>query len=854
MRRRATDVHLEPGLYELTIDASGLDVGDYNFTLIDLADFAPINVNTTFAGAASARLQSGQRFEAVAGTRYYVDLTNTETPDLPVRYRLLDSNGRSVFDNIRSANQLFTAEITGSYTLIVDSGYSTIETLNYSGIVSVVPSPANIDIVVGESVSGSIALAGDYRIYNLSISDDTPLYFDTILNKLGNSEFVWTLEGPAGVLVSRERFGASASAELLAKLDVPASDYRIVVESLGNSFSPPPTGDFQFQLLDLSDGMPISLNEEISVSLDAGYDGLFNVEVAVGDTLRLHAIDAQVSFAKWKLISPRGEVISDTSFSDIPDIQIETSGIYRLLIENPLGSNISSDFTFSVELQSSDPPLPFSGSSLILGQSVSGTLTPDQNQTRFLFSLTQPSDLYFDALSTASDIAWRVDGPTGKVAMFNAFTTPHLEALANLPSGDYQLTLNTTSASDREYAFNLIDLSTIAKSNTNELLNRISVGNQAQVFRFDASSGDRIFYNNISSSLQFYHLQILDPDGRLITPALAQSVLFEHQVLEARYDGVYTAVLQRYSGDLSDVPYQARWENLGPVRTSSFNIGELATGSIRAPGDIQEHTFSLSQTSQLYLDNRSGFDQLTWELRNEYRQMIAQTSFTSAESSNGFQQLRLPEGNYTLSIGSTFRQTGEYAFALTDVSTAQSISTNAEISASHSAFATDLYQFEAEVGDRLFFDVTSNTASLDRWRLFDPFGQPVFDEFVNDVRIFDASSSGVYTLAIRGTGSGAVDGNYSFRIEEVAPVAVSTLVLGSIQTGSIDVPGNIDIYEFELAERTLVYFDGISTLANGSKFSWQLDGPSGSDVGPTNFARFANVQREQASLARDPTR
>ena len=135
---------------------------------------------------------------------------------------------------------------------------------------------------------------------------------------------------------------------------------------------------------------------------------------------------------------------------------------------------------------------------------------------------------------------------------------------------------------------------------------------------------------------------------------------------------------------------------------------------------------------------------------------------------------------------------------------------------------TDLYRFNGNAGDLLYFDVTARSGGGNaQWSLVDKYGNLVFDKGFSDPSNADAgpitlSLTGTYTLMIEGSRFDAAS-SYSFNIvpvsNELNPVP---LVLGGTVSEAIDEQGETDSYTFSLATASMLYFDMLSP--NDSNF------------------------------------
>ncbi len=120
------------------------------------------------------------------------------------------------------------------------------------------------------------------------------------------------------------------------------------------------------------------------------------------------------------------------------------------------------------------------------------------------------------------------------------------------------------------------------------------------------------------------------------------------------------------------------------------------------------------------------------------------------------------------------------------------------------------------------------------WRLFDPTGRQVFGplDFNSDVAATTLALSGSYTLLVEGRiwttqyepYYGLTKFDYRFNLEKVVETAPVALTLGATIDGSVQRAGQVNRYEFNLAEAAQLYFDSLTDSGN---LAWTLSGPDG---------------------------
>ncbi|MEG3928593.1 putative Ig domain-containing protein [Microcoleus sp. T3_D1] len=145
-----------------------------------------------------------------------------------------------------------------------------------------------------------------------------------------------------------------------------------------------------------------------------------------------------------------------------------------------------------------------------------------------------------------------------------------------------------------------------------------------------------------------------------------------------------------------------------------------------------------------------------------------------------------------------------------------------------SPFETDLYRFDGQAGQYLYFDALDGSWS-NTWTLYGPGGQTVINrtQALSDFELA-LPGGGEYLLALQGHNGNPA--NYKFRV--VTPTwTTASLPIGTPTpaNSTISEPGEQDIYTFNGTAGQRLYFDGLAD--SGSK-NVRLLSPSGVEVFP----------------------
>lgn len=287
---------------------------------------------------------------------------------------------------------------------------------------------------------------------------------------------------------------------------------------------------------------------------------------------------------------------------------------------------------------------------------------------------------------------------------------------------------------------------------------------------------------------------------------------------------------------LGSVSRRLFFETLEPRVLLSADVLPIQ-GSIAVPGETDRYAFTLTNETQLLFDSQTNSSQLNWTLDGPRGNVVSSRSFSSSDpvDNSGIAPLDLASGNYTLSIQGVADATGTYQFRLLDLANASTITPGTPVSGTlNPGNATDLFQFSANAGDKFYFDQQSlsGATSTTEWRLLDPFERTVWSNYLgSDVQTQSLQFAGTYSLLIEGGINNTSPISYGFNVQPVTNTT-APLTLGAQVNGAITQTGQQNLYTFNLANASQLYFD---SLTNDNGLNWSLTGPRGNEVSGRNF-------------------
>ncbi|SMP79595.1 YD repeat-containing protein, partial [Neorhodopirellula lusitana] len=382
---------------------------------------------------------------------------------------------------------------------------------------------------------------------------------------------------------------------------------------------------------------------------------------------------------------------------------------------------------------------------------VSGVIDFPWEEDKFTFSLSSEKLLYFDALTHDGYVT--LDGPTGNVFSQMEFGSETYSSVRRLFAGDYTLTVSGYQDQAIEYQFQLRDLSSaIELSSGTSISGTLSPNTETHLYKFDVDAGDRFNFQALSaddfnSSLPW---RLIDPFGNEVFSNYFTSV-FDRTLTQT---GTYYLLVEGDSLEKGATNYSFAIQSLGndgidPPTGTPITLGSVVSSDIAVTGEQDVYTFTLTTVSNLYFDSLSDNSSLYWTLVGPSGQ-LANRSFTNSDQYQPL--LDAVPGDYTLTVDGSGDATGAYGFRLLDLLSATAITPGTPVDGDlNPADETDLYRFDVTAGDRYFIDVQAESGTGNtRWRLFDPFGNQLFDNSLSDVDTLTMEQAGNYTLAVEG--------------------------------------------------------------------------------------------------------
>ena len=334
--------------------------------------------------------------------------------------------------------------------------------------------------------------------------------------------------------------------------------------------------------------------------------------------------------------------------------------------------------------------------------------------------------------------------------------------------------------------------------------------------------------------------------------------------------GTYTVVVQNestsatgtYGVELAVAPATQAVDADGDGGT--ILSGQTKTGTISRPGDLDVYTFSAAASNSVVVsvgdtDSTSNYEPLfTIYDPSGNEATSGEEPFTDDSVTRGFQVPSTGGGTYTVVVqNESASTTGTYDVELAVAPATQAADANGDggtILSGQTKTGTinrpgdlDIYTFSASANNSVVLSVgdTDSTSNEEpSLTIYDPSGNEVTngeEPFTDDsvTRSFQVPSTGggTYTVVVQNESASAT-GTYDVELA-IAPATQATdsdadggtILSGQTKTGTINRPGDLDIYTFSAsANSSVVLSVGDTDSTSNYETSFAIYDPSGNEV------------------------
>lgn len=653
-------------------------------------------------------------------------------------------------------------------------------------------------LTLNQKVAGQVAIAGEEDVYTFALDGNERLYFDALTS---HPDIDWTLTGPAGIAVDGRPLTSDALEQDESVLALPAGQYELTLDAKGDA-----TGSYAFQLLVLGEAAPLVPGTPVADELSPdGEANLYQFTASPGDQLFFDSL-TDLADVHWQLFDPVGEALFSRQFSeDQENLILRRAGVYTLLVDGRHDSVDPLPYSFNAQ------PVHESWTAVATsGEIVSGAIERAGERDHYEFSLTADTRIYLDTLNDNPSVTWTLTGPGGVFVDAQPFTdsTPVLD----LGIGSYSVVIDAVGDLTTPYQFRLVEVNSgAALVPGTQVRGTLTPPSATDFYRFTASAGDH-FYFDAETGPSNARWRVIDPYNNVL---FSQPLTDDQDTLTLVSSGEYTVLIEGgTAAELTDYSFTIRPMDL--TTTTSINTtGEIVSGSISVPHEIDFYEFHLESRTVLYVDSLTDDESLLWTLRAPF--LFANRLFNSTDGpTRSFVAFDVPPGPYSLTVEGRDGASGDYAFRVLDAQRGQRLENGVPVSATLAPKTTDVYRFDVAPGDVISLKGEPATAPL-TWRLVDPrHDHANLEDFATqNGTIGFGAKAGTWMVLIESPINEESPIDYTFTATKVRntppfPITAEELTIGTTVSGTISNSGQRDTYKLNLDSHPgLLYVDAL---------------------------------------------
>ncbi|MDE3066243.1 MAG: hypothetical protein KGJ60_01700 [Verrucomicrobiota bacterium] len=457
---------------------------------------------------------------------------------------------------------------------------------------------------------------------------------------------------------------------------------------------------------------------------------------------------------------------------------------------------------------------------LTLGTTYAGSLTvPGQSHT-YTFTGAPGQQIYLDSQDADNaSITLTLLSPSG-TTLYSRNDDYDSGPLVLTESGTYKLVVNGTGATTGSYQFRLLDLSAGAPLALGTILaGQLSPPLACNVYRFNGTRGQRINLQSLAYASSQAQWELVSP----VNTVLASGQIYQNLgAVTLPLDGPYYLLVSGVVQGATPFSFQVLLTDVSDAPATASGFGVAHSGTI---GTGQTNSFSLTAPAGLpvYLDS---LDISGLSLVVDLIDPFGKTVFSVSETADAGPYILPRAGTYTLQVRANNGTTsGNYDFRLLDLTTSLTLPLNTTVSNVLSApYQTDVYQFAATNGERLFYDAIDSDFDNVQVELVQPDGAtPIHGNSDSDAGPLTIPFAGTNYLFLQSGLSSSP--NYVF---QMLPVDVqAALPLNADLSGTL-ATNAVVIYQLAGTAGEQLYFNAKGVNVGGAY--WTLYRPDDAQV------------------------
>ncbi|MDP3590036.1 MAG: LEPR-XLL domain-containing protein, partial [Methylobacter sp.] len=439
------------GDYKLIVSSVNNSVADFGFRLYDLSAMPSQNL----PGAQTLNLNPGNStrlyaFDALAGDYLTFKSTGLNAGQVNM-YVINEQGGIEVSPQDALYDFSVTLSASKKYYLVLEGSGSNTAPLEFSVDAHLAGNDI-FPLTLDTEVSGAIESLRVTDTWNFTLASQTNI----LVNGQADSAVAWSIYDDSDRLIASENTLGN-----LRLVNLNAGNYRVVVQALPNAVSIPVA--YAFKLQNASAALELQATDSLTNAQTAIGADIYKISVQAGQRILLQVAELNGWPGTVSVFNANGQkIISDSLLGTTLDFGTDTNPQeFLIVIDSGFSSTNLLNYTLGTELISVDinpAVIPLAIDSII------DTQLNAYGLLNYQFDLTEPTDLWLEALNTVSGLNWRIEDAQGVVVYSGAYDVAQSRRIS-LASGSYIFrykSLDYTTNVDTAIFFKLANLNTPA--------------------------------------------------------------------------------------------------------------------------------------------------------------------------------------------------------------------------------------------------------------------------------------------------------------------------------------------------------------------------------------------------------
>jgi len=616
----------------------------------------------------------------------------------------------------------------------------------------------------------------------------------------------WLLIDPANQIVVEQSVNSNLGTNLLRV----TGTYLIVVRGTVQDGAPV---TFQFRVRDVSDA-PVTasgFNIVRSGNIDPGQTNTFAITGSAGTPIYYDALVQEGSSdIGMQIVAPSGEIVVDRNSGyswgnatyDYGPVVLPRSGTYTLRIIGNSGGY----YRFRVlNLWSNSTPIVF-------GATNASTFTETNSTVVYRLEVQPGQRLYYDALVPWRDIralVWRATASDASF-VYSAGDCGDFWYRADAPETLYYMFSCNTMDPTTSYRFRILRLDQLPVEQVNP---NVAVSNfladpyAVQIYRFEASTGQRIFFDFTSSLSGRGNWELYNPRSERVSTMYSFD---SDYLLPETVAGTYAIVVSPWnSEEPPNADFSFRFVRISCTITNAVVFGQAYSNSVTAVGQEHWYSFTGSIGMRLYYD---ALLNTTSQIPVRLIAPDGTAVWGLPDADNEYNPITLNQnGTYTLVFGGETDATGPYSFRLINIDQppASGLTFGAVIRGTNNPYYASVFRVSVRAGSQLFCDSRLESYS-GSWAVYDTDDtQITANNLASDMEPIPGHS-GIGLLVISASGESCP---YEFRVLDPTRIT-NTVSIGTVVSNQLADAGDEHYLTFNAVAGQRLYFDALDSQAN----------------------------------------